>query len=146
MNNLASLSKLLVVVAIVVMATGCNSMVSSIDGMKYGKLYIMQEVMDEAISNCHDPDARMRAVEWAVIGYNDLENSRSYMERRSDKYTKTRLMMRTLSQVSSRRNLDAEQLCSRIKQASDANRHYLANIEAVETIKDETVALVAVKY
>ena len=146
MNNLASLSKLLIVVAIAVMATGCNSMVSSIDGMKYGKLYTMQEVMDETVSNCQDSSARMRAVEWAVIGYNDLENSRSYMERSSEKYTKTRLMMRTLSQVSSRRNFDAEQLCSRIKLAAEESRHYLANIDAVEIIKEEVITLAAVKH
>lgn len=146
MNNAASLTKLLIVLAIVAMTTGCNTMVASVDSMKYGKLYTMQEVLDEAVNNCEDVTARNRALEWAVIGYGDLEKSRTFMERTSQKYAKTRLMMRSLSQLSSRRVVSTEQMCEKIQVVAEASRHYLATIDQVELIEDGAVVIAAVKY
>ena len=141
--TIANLSKLLIIMTVVVLSTGCNTMTSSLDSVKYGKLYTMQEVLSEAINNCTDKAARTRALEWAVIGYNDLENSRQFMERTSEKYKSTRAMMRTLAQVSSRRIDNSEKLCEKLDVIAKANQNYLASIDMMS---DEMIVLAAVRY
>ncbi len=143
MTNRMSIIKLLAVLAVAIMATGCNTMATSAQSMKYGKLYAMQAAFDDAVKNCADKETRIRALNWAVIGYNDLNDSRSYMDKRSQKYIETRALMRSVSTISSRRATNTEKMCSKIGLVASVSRDYLSNIESMS---DEVIMISSIKY
>ena len=146
MDNAVKSAKYLTLIVIVVIATGCNTMVSNLASIKYGQLYTMQEVFDTAVNHCEDAVARTLAIEWSSIGYRDLDRSRSYMERGSEKHIMTRRMMRRLSHLSSHRVVNDEKLCTQIESIAAASRDYLANIESAASTAsiEEEIIVVAI--
>lgn len=129
MINTKQLLKIAIILTLGIVATGCNSLSVSLADVKYGKLYTMQEALDEAANNCADKSARIRALNWATIGYNDLDNSRDYLDKKSSKYGATRALMRDLSLISSRRTHDIEKLCKNFKLVAAVSHNFLANID-----------------
>ncbi len=146
MNKVNRYLKVILIIMAVLGFSGCNNMNASMDNIKYGKLYTMLEALDNAAQNCTDETARLRAVEWIVIGYHDLDNSRSYMDKRSHQYQSTRSLMRSLSTISSRRISNVEKLCHNIEVAGQITREYLTSLDKPELIADETIELAVVQY
>ncbi len=126
-------------VAVVIIISGLVISCSSADKMKLGKLYTMQELLHEAEADCRDPDAVLRAVNWAVYGIQDLHNSRAYMDRGGETYTATRYLERHLSLLTARRNPDPELMCERIAQVRKATDEYLSKSGELQfaAVKDE---------
>ena len=145
MSNTATLIKAVTVLTITLLATGCNTMSVNMNSIKYGQLYTMQEALEEAATDCHNQNTLTRAMNWVVIGYNDLENSRKHMDKRSVKYAETRSMMQTLSPISARR-VDSNKLCKQMARAAKQSQHYLANIDNETLISEQPIMLAIVQY
>ncbi len=131
MTSIAPLAKLVALIAIIITASGCNTMTSSLDNIKYGKLYTMQQSLQVASAECTEVN-RQNALNWAVIGYQDLDQSRNYIDRNSQEYQEVRAMMRNLSVLSSRRNNDANKLCHNISIVAGLTKDFLAGLNQPE--------------
>lgn len=132
MKNGTSLIKLIGLSAIIALTSGCNTMMSSLDNVKYGKLYTMQESLELAAKECNAQN-RTNALNWALIGYQDLDNSRDYLEKGSQEYHEVRNLMRNLSMISSRRISDTQKLCSNIAIVSSISKSFLASLNTPHT-------------
>jgi len=128
MKNNVSFIKIIGLISTIILMSGCNTMMSSLDTIKYGKLYTMQESFEIAAHDCNSQN-RTNALNWAMIGYQDLNNSRDYLEKNSQEYRDVRNLMRDLSTIASRRIDDTEKLCSNIAIISNASKHFLASLD-----------------
>jgi hypothetical protein len=125
----AQIIKILGLSLLMVVMTGCSSMSASFDSFKYGKLYAMQDALNQALMNsCTDKEVVARAINWVAIGYSDLDESRKFTSFESEEHGHIKNLMSSLSLVTSRRNHDSDALCGRMTQVAKVTREYLAKV------------------
>lgn len=133
---MANLLKVFGLMAAIAVTTGCSTtMSSSFDSFKYGKLYAMSDAINEAIATqCEDSSVRTNVLNWVVIGYNDLSESRKYMEKGTDEYARVKNLMDYLSVVGSRRTQNHDVLCQRIEQVAEATQLFLSELNTEKSV------------
>lgn len=123
-----------VALSVALLLIGC----SSANELKYGKLYAMQQVLFDADGDCGNREARVRAINWAMHGLQDLRASRQHMNPRSSDYQENRRLTTTLMQMTSGNNKSVDQLCLHIKQASQATDDFLLSTKETRYAAIET--------
>ncbi|MEW5754964.1 MAG: hypothetical protein AB1810_01540 [Pseudomonadota bacterium] len=123
--NTMTVFKIIAISAVLAISSGCSTMNTSMKEFGYGKLYAMQDALRQATENCSDQETRQRAMNWVVIGIQDLTASTEFMAAESEEKLYTRTLIGELSKVTSRRNKTEEVLCANLASAYTAARSYM---------------------
>ncbi len=123
--NTVTAFKTIAISALLAIATGCSTMNTSMKEFGYGKLYAMQDALQLATENCSDETTRQRAMNWVVIGIQDLTASTEFMPADSEAKLYTRTLISELSLVTSRRNKTEAVACANLAIAYNATRSYM---------------------
>lgn len=134
-NKLKNVTLIAGIAFITALSTGCSSLptANGASSFAFGKLYTMQEALAQASINCNDESTRNRAISWASNGFQDLNQSFTHMEKDSDEYVNTRVLMNHLGTIS-RRTKDVGSLCENIKTATTATGQYMVAMGINSTV------------
>lgn len=115
--------------------TGCSSMNAAFDKFTFGKVYAMKDALDNASANCKSDQAVTRALDWTVIGIQDLRISQEYMPEQSDEFHHVRILISQLSPLTSRRNQSRAMLCDNIHIAAQATSSFLVSMNMDDQVR-----------
>lgn len=107
------------------LTTGCSSLGSHAgNSFVLGKLYTMQETLNQAAAQCDNGKSLERAGHWALIGRDDIQQSIAYMNPESSEFLQANNLLGSLSSVISAARQPQERQCNAVRiAANDANRY-----------------------
>jgi hypothetical protein len=133
MNNV--LSKRLVTIAAifsVALVSGCSSLNTMVsDETRYGQIYMLEEVLRDAVADCGNKERLFDARQWAMQVSFSLKEHTQYLNKESASYSESRKLLKQLPLISGHYG---EPSCDAIALAGEQTRTLLKTLSAASIV------------